>query len=134
MTFRPAAVLTATGAAIALAATGASASMMHTKLGAQLSGMGNHATVNLTASSGKLCWAFDAPSVKSATRATIRTGSKGPVLVELGMHYTKSGCAKVAAMTLDHLETKPAAYSVWIDTKGHPGDLRGKLFAGTAKM
>jgi hypothetical protein len=23
---------------------------------------------------------------------------------------------------------------VWVDTKGHPGDLRGKLFAGMAHM
>ena len=37
-------------------------------------------------------------------------------------------------MPLSHLEAKPAAYSVWVDTKGHPGELRGKLFAGMAKM
>ena len=37
-------------------------------------------------------------------------------------------------MTLEHLESTPATYSVWVDTKGHPGDLRGKLFAGMAHM
>ena len=50
------------------------------------------------------------------------------------MHYTKSGCASEAAMTLQHLETKPASYSVWVDTKAHPGELRGTLFAGMAHM
>jgi hypothetical protein len=37
-------------------------------------------------------------------------------------------------MTLEHLETKPTTYWVFVDTKGHPGELRGKLFAGMAHM
>ena len=36
--------------------------------------------------------------------------------------------------TLSLIETKPASYTVWVDTQGHPGDLRGKLFAGMAHM
>ena len=36
--------------------------------------------------------------------------------------------------TLDMIESKPASYWVWVDTKGHPGELRGKLFAGMAHM
>ena len=136
MTRKLAALLTATAAAVALASTGASAATMHSKLGARLSGMGEHGVANLTAttSTGKLCWKFDVPTLKGATRATIHTGKNGKVLVVLGMHYTKSGCAKTSAMALEHLETKPTAYSLWIDTKGHPGDLRGMLFAGTAHM
>ena len=31
-------------------------------------------------------------------------------------------------------KTKPRSYFVWVDTKGHPGDLRGALFAGMAHM
>ena len=121
---------------LALAAAGASASAMNPKLGARLSGMGEHGTVNLqvTASSGKLCWTFDIPSVKGPTRATIHTGQSGATLLELGMDYTKTGCAKESAMTLEHLESKPGAYSVWVDTKAHPGEVRGTLFAGMAHM
>jgi hypothetical protein len=124
------------GATLALAATGASASVMTAKLGATLSGMGEHGTVNLqvSSSSGKLCWAFDIPTVKSPTRATIQTGHSSTTLLELGMDYTKSGCAKESAMTLEHLEAKPGAYSVWVDTKAHTGEVRGTLSAGMAAM
>jgi uncharacterized protein (DUF2141 family) len=123
-------------ATLALAAAGASAATMNSKLGARLSGMGEHGTVNLqvTASSGKLCWTFDIPTVKGPTRATIQTGQSGATLIELGMDYTKTGCAKESAMTLEHLESKPGAYSVWVDTKAHPGQVRGTLFAGMANM
>jgi hypothetical protein len=126
----------AAGAILAFAATGASASVMNAKLGASLSGMGEHGTVNLqvTASSGKLCWAFDIPTVKSATRATIQVGQSSTTLLELGMAYTKSGCAKESSMTLEHLEVKPGAYSVWVDTKAHTGEVRGTLSAGMAGM
>ena len=132
---RSLAVVVLIGAMLAL--TGAAvASMMHPKLAARLSGMGNHgiANLNVTASSGKLCWTFDIPTVKGATRASIHTGQNGPMLLELGMHYAKTGCAKVSAMTLEHVEAKPSAYWLWVDTKSHPGDLRGALFAGTAQM
>ena len=124
------------GATLALAATGASAAVMNAKLGAELSGMGEHGTVNLqvSASSGKLCWAFDIPTLKSPTRATIQTGQSATTLLELGMAYTKSGCAKESAMTLEHLEAKPGAYSVWVDTKAHTGEVRGTLSAGMAGM
>jgi len=37
-------------------------------------------------------------------------------------------------MVVEHLEAKPATYWVFVDTKGHPGELRGKLFAGMAHM
>ena len=82
---------------------------MHPELGAHLSGMGDHGVVNLqlTSSSGKLCWTFDVPDVMGATLATIHTGQTGATLLELGMHYTKTGCEKESAMTLEHLETKP---------------------------
>jgi hypothetical protein len=132
----PIAVLSVAGATLALTVTGAAASTMHPRLAARLSGMGEHGIVNLqvTASSGKLCWTFDMPNVKNVTRASIHTGLSGSKLLELGMHYTKTGCAKESAMTLEHLKAKPGAYSVWVDTKSHPGDLRGALFAGMAHM
>ena len=136
MKWRPATVATVAGTTLALAAAGAWASTMRSSLGARLSGMGEHGIVNLkaTASSGKLCWTFDVPTVKGVTRATIHTGQSGTMLLELGTHYTKTGCAKESMMTLEHLEAKPRAYSVWVDTKAHPGEVRGALFAGTAHM
>jgi hypothetical protein len=123
-------------ATLALGAAGASASMMSTDLGAHLSGMGEHGVVNLkvTKGAGKLCWSFDLPMIADLTSAAIHTGTTGSVLLELGMDYTKTGCAKESAMTLEHLDAKPGAYSVWVNTKAHPGDLRGTLSAGTAAM
>ncbi len=120
-------------ATFAIAATAASANSMTATLGAHLSGMGDKGTVNLkvTESTGKICWTFDVPKLMGATRATINSGTSSKVLAELGMHYAKSGCETESVMTVKHLVAKPATYSVWIDTKGHPGDLRGKLSAGT---
>ena len=34
----------------------------------------------------------------------------------------------------DLIEAKPGTYRIWVDTKEHPGELRGKLFAGMAHM
>jgi CHRD domain len=109
---------------------------MHPELGARLSGMGEHGVVNIQvkAKQGKLCWAFELPSTTGITAASIHVGAKGVVLVKLGKTYSKKGCTKATAMTLEHLSTSPGKYWVWVDTKGHPGDLRGKLFAGMAHM
>jgi hypothetical protein len=116
-------------------APAALASTMHPELGARLAGMGEHGVVNLQvkAKAGQVCWTFDL-ATKSVTGASIHTGQKGPVLLRLGKTYAKKGCTKAGAMILEHLESKPAAYWVFVDTKGHPGDLRGKLFAGMAHM
>jgi hypothetical protein len=134
MSRRPVRLLAATGALLALAAVPARATTMSSHLGARLSGMGVHGVVNLTASHDKLCWKFDAPALKGATRATIHAGKRSAVLAELGMRYAKSGCTKVSAMTLEHLTAKPASYSVWVATKAHPAELRGTLRAGMAHM
>jgi hypothetical protein len=109
---------------------------MHSRLGARLSGMGEHGIVNLTLDSKakKLCWTFDLPTTKGVTSTAIHTGAKGAVLVRLGKKYTKKSCASAPAMALEHLGKTPGKYWVWVNTKGHPGDLRGKLFAGTAHM
>jgi hypothetical protein len=136
MTRRPLTMIAATaGATLALAA-GASGSMMHPELGAHLSGMGEHGVVNLqlTAGSGKVCWTFDLPKKLDATVAAIHTGAAGATLLELGMHFTAKGCETESKMTLEHLEAKPASYSVWVNTKAHMGELRGALFAGMAHM
>ena len=121
-------------AALAFAASALPASM-HPKLGARLAGMGEHGSVNLQvkSKSGQICWTFDV-TTKGITGASIHTGQNGAVLVSLGKTYRKKGCTKTSAMTLEHLETKPGSYWVFVDTKGHPGDLRGKLFAGMAHM
>jgi len=110
---------------------------MHPELGAHLSGMGYHGVVNLqlTATSGKLCWTFDVPSgMGTPTLASIHTGQTGATLLELGMHYAKTGCEKESMMTVEHLEASPKSYWVWVDTKAHHGELRGALFAGMAHM
>ena len=70
----------------------------------------------------------------AAPRATIQTGQSATTLLELGMDYSKSGCAKESSMALEHLEAKPGAYSVWVDTKAHTGEVRGTLSAGMAGM
>ena len=120
--------------AAALLGAGTALAEMHAVLGAKLSGMGQHGIVNLqsNATKGKLCWTFEVPT-KGITESSIRDAG-GMKVAELGMHYTAKGCDAVATKTLDMIESKPASYWVWVDTKGHPGELRGKLFAGMAHM
>jgi hypothetical protein len=127
-------VLAAAGAAIALGCGVASADMMHPVLGAKLSGMGEHGIVNLQskATKGQLCWTFDV-STKGITGASIRD-SAGMVVASLGSAYKAKSCATVATKALNLIESKPGSYTVWLDTKAHRGELRGKLFAGMAHM
>jgi hypothetical protein len=130
-------LLVAAAALVALvtsAAAHATMRGMHPHLAARLSGMGEHGIVNLTskAAKGKLCWTFEVPT-KGILRASIRD-AHGMKVAELGMHYTAKGCGKVAKKALVLIEAHPARYRVWLDTKGHPGDLRGKLYAGMAHM
>jgi hypothetical protein len=122
-------------AATALAVTSvAPAGMMHPTLGARLSGMGDHGIVNLQAhaTKGQLCWKFQL-SAMHLTGATIRD-THGMIVATLGHMYSAKGCAMVSKKALGLIETKPASYQVWVATAGHPGDLRGKLFAGMAHM
>jgi hypothetical protein len=121
-------------AAFLVSSGAALAGTMHPELGAKLSGMGQHGIVNLQsqAAKGKLCWTFKL-TTKGITAASIRD-AHGMKVAELGMHYTAKGCGAVTTKALDLIETKPSAYWVWVDTKGHPGELRGKLFAGMAHM
>ncbi len=128
-------VVVLAAAALAVAAS-ASASMMHPRLGARLSGMGEHGTVNLefTQGSGQVCWLFDLPMVKHVTGTAVHAGLTGVTLFELGMHYARSGCEQESKMAVAHLEAKPGSFSVWVNTKGHPGDLRGRLSRGMAHM
>lgn len=128
-----------TAAAIAACASvlvgaGTALAAMHAELGAKLSGMGQHGIVNLqsNAAKGKLCWTFEVPT-KGITGSSIRDAA-GMKVAELGMHYSAKGCGAVATKTLDAIESKPGSYWVWVDTKAHMGELRGKLFAGMAHM
>ena len=124
------------GAAAAAVAVPSALAGMHPELAARLTGMGEHGVVNLQVKSktGQLCWTFELPTTTGITGATIHTGSSGAVLVKLGKTYRAKACTKAPAMTVEHLESKPGAYWVFVDTKGHPGELRGKLFAGMAHM
>lgn len=128
-------IVAAVGAAAVLAAASlAFAGNMHPTLGAHLSGMGEHGIVNLQshASKGRLCWKFQL-SVMHPTAATVRD-AHGMIVARLGHMYSAKGCAMVSKMALKMIEAKPSAYRVWVATAHHPGDLRGKLFAGMAHM
>lgn len=129
-------MLAVLASALAVPAALAGRAAMHPELGARLSGMGEHGVVNLQvqATKGKLCWTFELPTTKGITGASIHKGMTAVVLVRLGASYLRKGCAAASAMTLEHLESSPGKYSVFVDTKGHPGDLRGRLFAGMAHM
>jgi hypothetical protein len=122
------------GAAFALGGGAALAGTMHPELGARLSGMGEHGIVNIQAQQtmGKLCWTFDL-TTKGVTGASIRD-AHGMIVAHLGSTYAVKGCATVSKQAIGLLEKKPGSYRVWVDTKGHPGDLRGTLFAGMAHM
>ena len=128
-------VLLATGV-LSAAVVPVAAAGMHSQLGSRLAGMGEHGVVNFQsdATKGKLCWSFDLPTTKGITGASIHKGAKGIVVLKLGKTYVAKGCASAAEMALQHLESTPGSYSVWVDTKGHPGDLRGKLVVGTVHM
>ncbi len=121
-------------AAVGLAAVPVAAAGMHATLGAHLSGMGEHGIVNLQshATKNQLCWKFEL-SVMHVLGATIRDKS-GMTVAHLGHMYRAKGCAMVPKKSLQLIETKPGHYWVWVATKGHPGELRGKLFAGMAHM
>jgi hypothetical protein len=127
-------IAVAAGAALALGSGSALAATMHPELGAKLAGMGEHGIVNLqsNAAKGKLCWTFELTTT-GITGASIRD-AHGMKVAELGMHYAAKSCDAVTTKALDLIEAKPGSYWVWVDTKGHPGDLRGKLFAGMAHM
>jgi len=122
-----------TCAAMLLAGT-AAADTMHPELGAKLSGMGEHGIVNLTLKQThhEICWTFDIPTM-DPTAASVRD-AHGMVVAKLGTKYSKKGCAMVPAKSISTIESAPAKYQVWVDTKAHPGDLRGKLFVGMAHM
>src|SRR5581483_4850414 len=121
-------------AALALGAGAAQAGPMHPELGAKLSGMGEHGVVNLqsNATKGRLCWTFDV-GTKGITGASIRD-TAGMLVAKLGSAYSAKACGAVPTKALRLIDARPGSYSVWLDTKGHPGDLRGKLFAGMAHM
>jgi hypothetical protein len=119
---------------LAFGASAALASTMHPRLAARLAGMGEHGIVNLQSKpdKGRLCWTFEL-TTSGITQASIRD-AHGMKVAELGMHYTAKGCGSVAKKALRLIDAHPSRYHVWVDTKGHPGDLRGMLFAGMAHM
>lgn len=125
-----AAVVAAALAAVPVATAG----MMHPTLGARLSGMGEHGIVNLRAhaTEHRLCWTFQL-HVMHPLGATVRD-AHGMVVVRLGHMYRAKGCAMVPKKSLALIESRPGRFRVWVATKAHPGELRGKLFAGMAHM
>jgi hypothetical protein len=127
-------VAAAVAAAALAAVPAAAAGMMHPTLGASLSGMGEHGIVDLHAHAKghRLCWKFEL-TVGHLTGATVRD-AHGMMVVRLGHMYRAKGCAMVPKKSLALIESKPGRFRVWVATKGHPGELRGKLHAGMAHM
>jgi hypothetical protein len=126
--------LAAATVAAAFGTTAALAGTMHPELGARLSGMGQHGIVNLTLkqSHHEICWTFDI-TAKAPTGASVRD-AHGMSVAKLGGRYAAKGCAMVPAAAISRIEAAPKHYRVWVDTKGHPGELRGALFVGMAHM
>ncbi len=52
------------------------------------------------------------------------------VVAKLGPSYKAKSCVTVPKQALEMIEMKPSSYRVWVDTKGHMGELRGALSAG----
>jgi hypothetical protein len=127
-------LIAAAVAAAALAVTPAALGATIPEFGAHLSGMGETGVVNLTAHSKThtLCWKFQL-HVMHVTGATVRD-KHGMIVARLGHMYRAKGCAMVPTKSLQLLETKPGRYWVWVATKGHPGELRGRLHAGMEHM
>jgi len=121
-------------AGLLLGAGSAAADTMHPRLAARLQGMGEHGIVNFRsqAAAGRLCWTFELHT-KGVTGASIRD-AHGMIVARLGTAFRAKSCGHVAARALRLIDAKPAAYRVWVDTTGHPGELRGRLFAGMAHM
>ena len=96
--------------------------------------MGEHGIVNLQAhaTQHQLCWKFER-SLMHPLSSTIRD-AHGMIVARLGHMYRAKGCAMVSSKSLALIESKPGRYWVWVATKGHPGELRGRLFAGMAHM
>ena len=124
----------ATLAAAGALAAGAGAMTMHPVLGAKLAGMGEHGIVNLHqgAKTGELCWTFDVMA-SGVSGASIHDDA-GMLVAKLGTGYKTKSCATISTKALGLIESKPGSYMVWVDTKAHMGELRGKLFAGMAHM
>ena len=127
-------LIAAAVAAAALAVVPTAPAVTLPEFGAHLSGMGETGVVNLTAHSKThtLCWKFQL-HVMHVTGATVRD-RHGMIVARLGHMYRAKGCAMVPKKSLQLLETKPRRYWVWVATKGHPGELRGRLHAGMAQM
>jgi hypothetical protein len=60
--------------------------------------------------------------------------SAAAAVARLDRMYRAEGCAMVPKKSLQLLETKPGRYWVRVATKGHPGELRGRLHAGMAHI
>jgi len=112
----------------------AGAAEMHPSLTAKLSGMGEHGKVALTsnASTGKVCWTFDLMT-HGVTGASIHDNA-GMVVAKLGPSYKAKSCTTVSPSAVRMIQGKPGSYVVWVDTKGHMGELRGRLSASMAHM
>ena len=127
-------ILLSTAVAAGALAGGAAAAEMHPALTAKLSGMGEHGTVKLTSNTttGKVCWTFDLMT-HGVTAASIHD-TAGMVVAKLGPMYKAKSCTTLTPSAVRMIQSMPGSYVVWVDTKGHMGELRGTLAASMSHM
>ena len=127
-------VVAVAAAAVAIGAGTARGDTMHPVLVEKLRRHGRARRRQLAVEGGEGPALLDVSLMtKGITGASVRD-APGMAVAKLGPAYKAKGCGAVPMKALNLIESKPASYTVWVDTKGHPGDLRGKLFAGMAHM
>ena len=102
--------------------------------GRSSSGMGEHGIVNFQSQRDEGAALLDVRRDDEGDHGRVDPRRAGMVVAKLGSAYKAKSCAMVAKKALDLIESKPGSYRVWVDTKGHLGELRGTLFAGMAHM
>lgn len=92
------------------------------------------ATIRIVGATREICWTFgQLVGLSDPTSAEIRAGIRGEygsVEVQLGQHYSPSGCtAPISSLRLGALGASPEANYVEIDTRRYPtiGAVRAQL-------
>jgi len=103
----------------------------HRYAGALSGSGGARASVALTVTGEKLCWAFSAlRNVGRPLRADVRaaSSSKSTLLLALGSRYSSKGCVDATSAVLEALAKSSPRYALAIYTQRHPrGAVRGRL-------
>jgi hypothetical protein len=123
---------------LALASGGASASLRTTMTGRKAVPRGarrGRGTVAIRISGARVCWTFGRLHGTDRPRAAFIkkgiAGEFGPVILQLGRRYRRSGCATTTTGTAQQLALSPRSYYVTVNTRRFPlGAVRGQLRRG----